>query len=293
MVQRDWHYKNASNKNDMQSSTIQYPSAILSNYIKYYWIIKTGDADKMTIQTIPSGCMHLVFHRGKRIRYISGSKQPATFLRGQLSLPGNIFSPGNIDMIAVIFQPLGFSFFFSLPTTLFYNEYIDVEAMEDKGLNELNTFLVNEENAMMCIEHIEQFLIDRLHNENNNMRRVQNALHKIVVTETVSIELLADSAYLGYRQFKRIFEQYVGVNPKEYCRIIRFQRVLYFLQHNPDVEISRLAYECGYFDHSHLIKEFREFTGYAPVEYISTHLPYSTFFSRDCRLNLIKNSKKK
>jgi len=277
----------------MQSSTIQYPSSDLSNYIKYYWILKTGDGDKIAVQTIPSGCMHLVFHRGNRMRYISGDEQPAGFLRGQLSLPGNIFSPGKIDMIAVIFQPLGFSSFFSLPTSLFYNEYIDVEALGDNGLRELNARLASEEAAKACIGHIEQFLIDRLKNDDYNIRRMQCAVQKIVATEVaVSVDQLANSAFLGYRQFKRIFEQYIGMGPKEYCRVIRFQRALHFLHLNPSVEISRLAYECGYYDHSHLVKEFRELTGYAPVEYISTHTPYSTFFSKDCRLNLIEKNRK-
>lgn len=275
----------------MQNSTILYPSPELSQCIKYYWILKTDVADGMTVQTIPSGCMHLVFHRGNRMRFASGGEQPASFLRGQLSLPDKITSPGNIDMIAVIFQPLGFSSFFSLPTKLFYNEYIDVEALENNDLRELNARIANEENTLACIRYIEHFFMGRLKNDNYNSKRMECAMQKIMTNKIVSVDELADSACLGYRQFKRQFEQYAGISPKEYCRIVRFQRALYLLQLNPALEISHLAHACGYYDHPHLVKEFRELSGYAPVQYLSTHVPYSTFFSRDCRLNRIEKNK--
>ena len=99
---------------------------------------------------------------------------------------------------------------------------------------------------------------------------------------------LVKDACLGYRQFKRIFTEYVGMNPKEYYRVIRFQRILYMLQGNPEMEFTDLSYLCGFYDLSHLVKDFREFSGCSPTQYLSSRSPYSTFFSKDCRLNSIK-----
>ena len=79
------------------------------------------------------------------------------------------------------------------------------------------------------------------------------------------------------------------MSPKEYYRVVRFQRALYLLQNHPGMEFVDLAYSCGFYDPSHLVKDFKEFTGCSPTQYLSSHSPYSTFFSEDCRLNVIKS----
>ena len=108
------------------------PSPLLAPYVKYYWVVK---ADETTaIQTVPSGCIHLVFHRRGSMYFSDGEQQPQSFIRGQLSGPGVLQSKGGIDMIAVIFHPMGFNVFFSLPLQLIYNQYADVDSMEDAGL---------------------------------------------------------------------------------------------------------------------------------------------------------------
>ena len=94
------------------------------------------------------------------------------------------------------------------------------------------------------------------------------------------------------RLIERFFMQRlvdVGMSPKEYYRVVRFQRALYLLQNHPGMEFVDLAYSCGFYDPSHLVKDFKEFTGCSPTQYLSSRSPYSTFFSEDCRLNVIKS----
>ncbi|MCQ5172788.1 helix-turn-helix domain-containing protein [Bacteroides fragilis] len=81
------------------------------------------------------------------------------------------------------------------------------------------------------------------------------------------------------------------MSPKEYYRVVRFQRVLYLLQNNPEIEIADLTYSCGFYDLSHSVKDFKEFLGCSPTQYLSSHSPYSTFFSEDCRLNVITSNR--
>lgn len=97
----------------MRESKILYPSPLLSQYIKYYWVLKTDETEPMVIQTIPSGCVHLVFHRGNNLHIQSkGLLQPKNFIRGQFSCYGSLVSEGSIDMIAIIFHPLGMNPFY-------------------------------------------------------------------------------------------------------------------------------------------------------------------------------------
>ena len=61
------------------------PSPLLAPYVKYYWIVKADETK--AIQTVPSGCIHLVFHRGRSMYFSDGEQQPQSFIRGQLSDP--------------------------------------------------------------------------------------------------------------------------------------------------------------------------------------------------------------
>lgn len=257
--------------------------------MKYYWILKTDEKEKAIIQTIPSGCMHLVFHRGDNLHFSPNSAQPKCFIRGQLSTPGNLISEGGIDMIAVVFQPLGMTPFIAHPMTEFYNQYIDTDCIGDFKLNNLKSLILNEENVNVCVQHIELFLSGRLTDMDYNYLRIAKSIQLITNQPEIKMDLLADDVCLGYRQFIRVFTKYIGMNPKEYYKVIRFQRALYTLQKTPDMEITQLAYVCGYYDHSHLIKDFKAFTGVVPLQYLASRVPYSTFFSKDCQLNLINH----
>lgn len=81
------------------------------------------------------------------------------------------------------------------------------------------------------------------------------------------------------KQFNRIFSEYVGSNPKEFTRTIRFQRALHILEKQPPISLTALAYQCGYFDQSHLIKDFKALSGYTPTEYLVACPPHTDYFS--------------
>ena len=249
----------------MRESKILYPSPILSQYIKYYWVLKTDKVEPVMIQTIPSGCVHLVFHRGENLNIQSKGLQPKNFIRGQFSTYGSLISEGNIDMIAVIFHPLGLSSFVQCTMSELYNHYIDVEDVEDIDLNDLKRNISTEPIAETCIRLIENFFMQRLVDADCNYQRMQHAISQIINQPQIHVNTLAESTCLGYRQFKRVFTNYVGMSPKEYYRVIRFQRALYMLQNNPGMEFVDLAYSCGFYDPSHLVKEFKEFTGCVPT----------------------------
>ena len=88
------------------------------------------------------------------------------------------------------------------------------------------------------------------------------------------------SRHLSKKQFERLFKELVGTNPKEYARIVRFQKSLKLLQHyQEDANQAQLAYQCGYADQSHFIREFKQFSGYTPLSLLNVCKPYSDLFN--------------
>jgi len=271
----------------MEVNKVIYPSGLLSRYVKYYWVLKTKNINP--IHVIPVGLPQLAFYRGNEIKLISNDKAiPKAYIRGQFLESHDLILNGEIDLFVVVFNSHGINQFLSSPATDFHNGYISVYDLANTQLNHLANILLSELDDSKRIRFVEYFLKMHFFIRNKyNTERIDYSIHKIKSCPEVDIMSLAQDVCLGYRHFKRIFTEYVGINPKKYSKIIRFQKSLYIQQNRPQIEITQLAHECGYYDHSHLIKDYKSLSGYNPTEFRMTQHPYSTYYSQDCKINYI------
>jgi len=99
--------------------------------------------------------------------------------------------------------------------------------------------------------------------------RIQHALAQIDRAQgNLSVQWLAAQANLSQKQFERLFERVVGMMPKRYIRLARFQKLVSWLRHcDRTVNWTNLAAKFGYYDHSHLAKDFQAFAGTTPGEF--------------------------
>jgi len=263
----------------MEEFRIIQPSPVLAPYVKNYWLLKT-DGSSTVARTVPTGMMNLIFHRGNRLLSIQNNDlHPRAFLSGHEKTFADLQYTGQVNMISVVFRPVGVRAFFGLPIIKTNNLRLTAEDLEDKDLAELENSLTSTEDDRMCILLIEQFLIKRLTRlAEYNLKRIETTIRLINSGQT-EVSALAGAACLSRKQFNRVFAEYVGANPKEFARTIRFQRALYILENRPQISLTALAYECGYFDQSHLIKDFKSLSGYNPTEYLAACLPHSDYFS--------------
>lgn len=109
-------------------------------------------------------------------------------------------------------------------------------------------------------------------------RRTQRRLNSTVAwaadqlsrfPDTARIGILADEAGISTRRFNECFRRQIGINPKAFARIRRFQDALARLQRRPDTHLSLLAVETGYADQAHMIREFETLSGFTPAQYRS------------------------
>jgi AraC-like DNA-binding protein len=91
-----------------------------------------------------------------------------------------------------------------------------------------------------------------------------------------------DQSGLSHQQFLRIFRREVGMTPKRFGRVRRFQEVLDRVGNERHVNWGEIALACGYADQAHLTRDFHEFSGVCPTAYLRdrdplfpTYLPYA------------------
>lgn len=264
----------------MENFQIIQPSLCLAPYVKQYWFLRTPDNPLSPQRIIATGFINLIFHRADNMFSLTRNEnQPEAFISGQSTGYSDLMQMGKVDMISVVFTPHGARSFFKMPISELYKKEISIADLNDKELLDLQDRLFEASDNFQAVRLIESFLLSRLYiSKEHNQARI-SAVIKAINAGQMNINNLADISCLSYKQFKRIFFEYVGTNPKDFLRIIRFQKALHILQTHPDTSLSQLAFESGYYDQPHLIKEFKLLSGYTPREYINTCAPYSDYFS--------------
>jgi AraC-like DNA-binding protein len=110
-------------------------------------------------------------------------------------------------------------------------------------------------------------------------RRINHIAELIKQTYgNINIAQMASEACLSRKQFERIFTQNIGISPKQYLKIIRFQSAIFKKQQNNNLNMTELSYETGYFDQSHFINDFKSMSGLTPKQYFAETNVCSDFF---------------
>jgi transcriptional regulator GlxA family with amidase domain len=128
---------------------------------------------------------------------------------------------------------------------------------------------------------IEKFLINQLlkRKKEYEIKRIMDSVAIINQSKgVIDIDTLSSSACLCRRQYERIFAEYIGSTPKQFLRTVRFQNTLEEKQRNKSIQLTELAYSCGYFDQSHMINDYKLLSGKTPTQYFLECEPYSDYF---------------
>lgn len=259
------------------------PCELLQPYVRYYWVFESRR--QLNAFTFPIGCTQIIFHKRSPL-YIPELDvvQDRVTVSGQVDFSSHLYADGNVEMIVAVFRPHAMKAFLHVPTSLFYNREVAARDLEDRGLNDLAARIFECGDNDRCVTMIEEWLLSRIAaggaDDAYNIRRIGAAIDRICAAPQTSVTDLALGACLSRKQFERLFDTFVGITPKHYTRIVRFQRALRYMQLQTDgINHARTACESGYADQSHMIREFKRLCGYTPAALLKMAVPYSDLFT--------------
>ena len=251
------------------------PTGILSKYIKNYFIVETNcSIDFLPNERVyPCGNATMVFHYGFPSKFRKKNSgeyiEPNLVICGQQTHYYDLSLSGKTGMILVIFKPHGVKPFFNFPVTELSNENLSLQDLANSEAKELEEKLFNSANNIERIIHLENFLIKRLIH-NNDFKRVEHAVKMIENSKgQIKTQDIAQEVCLGIKQFERTFSKYVGLNPKKFVGIIRFQNVVQMKRKFKNSNMYLLASENGYYDQSHFNHDFKSLTGITPKDFFT------------------------
>ena len=257
------------------------PDPILSPYIKGYWAFEINLDNHYLIPLIPHALIELTFQYGDLIKNNSHETLPRTYISGQRSYPTNIRNNGKTKLILVLFYPFGASLFFKEPMINLENKNIDLSNLDRIKIKEIEEKLLEKETLIERIKLIESFLITHLKESSiHNFIRIQRSLSLIHRSKgKIKVSQIAKKVFVSTKQLTRDFKKYIGLNPKDFIQIIRFQYIIYQKQIKKNISLSDLAYQSGFFDQAHFINNFKQFAGLTPSSFFNSNGYISDYFT--------------
>lgn len=246
------------------------PDPYLHPFVDSIWIqendtLSTQGVDPYTT-VIPTTIIDMIFHYGDPFleQQSDGDiTMPKMYLSGQQTSPIRVKATGKTGIILVSFKPWGFFHLFQIPADQFKDASVSLwDILSYNEINELEEKLAEAQTAEAKVGCIQEFLC-------NILRRTQPDQTDTLIIEAAlkinegkgvtNIAEIREHFFISKRHFIRRFKKVMGLNPKEFSNIIRFQKALLYTK--LQVRAERIIGDLGYYDQSHMLHEFKRISG--------------------------------
>lgn len=258
------------------------PDKSLATWVKCFWLLEDSPAPDGPVDAIvPDGCPEIIVHYGDRFTEDAAGRrvvQSDAIVAGQLTRPLLLRPTGRVGMIAARFRADGLFPVLGVPMHELVDRRVPLETIwRDAAI--LQARIAEASSGRERVGHLATFLERKLAEKCALDAVVQHNVHAILASGgQVSPDRLARSAGLTARQLERRFQVAVGVSPKFLCRIVRFRAIFDCLQSS--TPWSSIALDCGFFDQSHLIRDFKQFAGQSPTAFLAAQSEFGRCFTQ-------------
>ena len=173
--------------------------------------------------------------------------------------------------MGVKFMPGGAFPFLGAPAGELHNLNVPLDALWGPAAHDLRDRLLEARTPIARFRILEQTLLGQAHTKARERHpAVTFALKEFqAVPQERTIAEVTKHADLSPKWFIEVFRAQVGLTPKLYCRLRRFQTALTRIGRPQQMDWTKVAMACGYFDQAHFIRDFRAFAGLSPTKYLA------------------------
>lgn len=216
----------------------------------------------------PEHCLHFVLRDPLSIaKNGTVSTLSSMFVSGQQSTLTHKYSGRDFLDLQIVFQPGAIFRLTGTPAHLLYNCYVPATDIFPSFIAETMETLREAKSYAALVAELEHFVRKLCTRSIIHRHPIERAGKRLIEAHgNLSIEQLAEESCLSIKQFKRSFYERVGLNPKTYARIVRFNRAYNMKNKHPEVDWLSVSLFCGYSDYQHLAKSYKDFTGQTPPE---------------------------
>jgi len=255
------------------------PDWPLSEFVRLFWWCEQHRPTHQKERLLPDGSVELVINLRKDISRTYDREHPERCN----TLPGAIVAGPHsnyfvIDTeeqegcMGIHFRPGGAFLFLGVPADELHNQLVGLDALWGRAATELRERMLAAPTPEARFAELERILLSRVGRSLSRHAAVAFSLRKFLNQPHVhTVGDVTREIALSPRRFIEVFRRQVGMTPKLFCRVQRFQRAVQAIGAGKSVDWATVALDCGYYDQAHFIHDFRAFSGITPAVYLSLH----------------------
>jgi AraC-like DNA-binding protein len=252
------------------------PCAALASHVEKLWCCDGHPGVNGKDRALPDGRFQMAFSLAEGP--ISALAEPMgdrggiapTLLIGIRSRFSIIDTAKLRSAMGVVFRPGGVHAFLNMPADAFQDQNVSLDLIWGSMVRTLRDRLRAANHPAEKFRVLEVALLEHLNEGVQLNAAVRYALQEFARKPQIPrVRELAQEAGLSRRRFTQVFREQIGLTPKLYCRLQRFQNALQQIASGASVDWAQIALAAGYCDQAHLAHEFRDFSGLSPSAYLA------------------------
>ncbi|MCK6628875.1 MAG: helix-turn-helix domain-containing protein [Anaerolineae bacterium] len=252
------------------------PRPPLANFVELFWWYESDRVIHTKERVLPTGAVQLIINLHEDVIRTYNPHNPEQFqsflgclVAGPYTEFTVIDTASQVSTLGVSFKPGGSFPFLKLPTCELQNMDVSLDTLWAAAASCLREQLLEAATPRARFRLLERALLAQLTESPAPHPAVAFAVRELQKPIIPPISTVTDQIGLSPRCFIQHFRQEVGLTPKLFSRVQRFQRVLLRLQPDQAVDWADVALSCGYFDQAHFIHDFQAFSGLNPTTYLA------------------------
>ena len=263
---------------------LHFPKLPLAQFVENIWYVESSDPGYPREKILPDGAIELIIDLDTRPKKIFESETSEKFRYCRKAwISGErtqyiIIGTENSAMIGIRFRPGGAYPFFRFPISELSEAVTDLDLIWGGLVSEIRDQLLELKTPEEKILRLESFLLLQAKRSLEPNRVITYAVSRLQQSpQFLAIRDLANTIGITQKHLISQFERIVGLRPKSFARVCKFQRVVTLIEQQQEIDWIRMANDCGYYDQAHFIKEFQAFSGLNPSTYLHQRGEYLNY----------------
>ena len=247
------------------------PHPALAHLVRHYLVLEGRQPVAWAHRLFADGNTGLVFNLDHATLHTTGNNpsQHSSWIYGQVDTYHDLFLTGKINWIVVVFQPYGAYYLWGVPATEWYDRFFPACEVLGPQMNDIPAALLKAAHVTERVRLLDAFLLQQLGKSLCPDPVVMQAVQQITAHEgALTVQSLLQTLSVNERTLERKFKLHTGITSKHFSGIVRLNASAKRMQRmRVGDRLTGIAYESGYFDQAHFIREFRKYTGITPWQY--------------------------
>src|SRR5687767_8865607 len=258
---------------------LHVPAFPLNQFIEHFFYYEGLSPAHNKERFFPDGNTEIIFDLSENTQYIYDNESLReiqacrhAWVSGVRTRSITIPSGNGSRMLVVAFKRGKAHPFYPLPMSEITDQVLSADLIFGRKILNLREQLLAAASIQQMFLLVEKFLLRLAHKTiptEINLNCIEYALLQIVHQPNMSsFQQLLDQIGYSQKHFIDLFKKQVGVAPKQYLKIMRFQKSILKIENDDSIRWSKIALESGFYDQAHFINEFKSFSGFTPNEYV-------------------------